>query len=337
MRKNVNIFYSWQSDLSRETNEHAIRVEVKKVIPALEEILDKINLNLDEATRNVEGSPEIPSTIIDKISSCDIFICDLTTINSGSQEGRRMPNPNVMFELGYAVSTLGWSRIIMLFNSYYGNYQTELPFDLEKRRIVSYNISTGVDNNGKGDLRAKIKNGLQSILEKDPVKPSESKAKSPNEIRRDKDINNLTELLSNINLPTIDIYIHYLPNRIVDKIFFFLYGVQDVVNSSSFHIYNEELSALINDFISLWEKTLSYSHLFKVDSSNNYILHLPFDVFERRKDEEDFAQLTKDAIDFKTLYNKLIKFIRENYLDIDIDELSNLAGDKYNKYYQNKS
>lgn len=337
MKKNINIFYSWQSDLSRETNEKAIRVEIKKAIPLIEEVLDEINLNLDEATRNAEGSPEIPTTIIDKISSCDIFICDLTTVNSKSQEGRKMPNPNVMFELGYAVSMLGWSRIIMLFNNHYGNYQTELPFDLEKRRIVAYSLDNGTDNSGKGDLRVKIKNHIELILTNNPVKPSESKAKPASEIRRDKDIKNLEALFSHIHLSTIDIYIHYMPNRIIDKTFFFLYGAQDIVKSSSFHIYNDELNNYIYNFMNLWEKTLSYSNLFKVDSTKNYTLNLSFDVFEKRKDEENFAQLTKDVMDFTTVYNTLVKYVRENYVEIDIDKLSIIAGDKYNAYHQKKS
>lgn len=336
VRKNVNIFYSWQSDLSRETNEKAIRIEIKKVIPILEENLGEYNINLDEATRNVEGSPDIPTTIINKISCCEIFICDLTTVNSTSTDLRKMPNPNVMFELGYAVSLLGWERILMLFNGYYGNFQTELPFDLEKKRIIPYNIGAGSDTSGKGDLRTKIKNNLELILKNNPLKPNQSTSKSASQIRIEKDLANLSKLFSTIHLPTIDLYIHYLPNRIIDKIFFFLYGVQELVGSSSFHIYNEELNKYIYDFINIWEKTLNYSQLFTVDSTQNYILHLPFDIFERRKDEEDFEQLTKEVIELKIKYNALIKYVRENHFEVDIDNLSLIAGEKYNKYHQKK-
>jgi len=83
---------------------------------SVENQIDDVIFKLDEATRNVPGSPNIPMTIFDKIIKSDIFICDLTTINTNATDiQRKTPNPNVLIELGFAISQLGWHRIIMLF------------------------------------------------------------------------------------------------------------------------------------------------------------------------------------------------------------------------------
>lgn len=336
MKKNINIFYSWQSDLDRDTNENAIRIEIKKAIPIVEEQLGEFNLSIDEATRNISGSPEIPLEILKKINNCDIFICDLTTINFSSDNDRKVPNPNVVFELGYAVSILGWERIIMLFNQKYGDFKSELPFDFEKRRVLGYNIDDKTDASGKGNLRNKIKDNLELILTYAPQKPFEKIVKTPNEFRREKDVENLRELLSNIHFPTFDSFLHYLPNRIIDKIFFFYYGVQEIVESSSFHIYDQDLNGKIFDFVSTWEKTLNHSSIFITDSSGNHLLYVPFDTFQNRKDEEEFGILVDETLALKKNFEILIKNIRENYLEIDVDYLSKIAGERYKDYHEEK-
>ena len=44
----------------------------------------------------------------------------------------------MLFELGYAVSRIGWNRVICVFNSDYGDLK-DIPFDLRNRRIIQYN------------------------------------------------------------------------------------------------------------------------------------------------------------------------------------------------------
>lgn len=52
-----------------------------------------------------------------------------------------MPNPNVLVELGYAAKTIGWDKIICLFNTKYGCI-VDVPFNLNHRRIFQYNSDT---------------------------------------------------------------------------------------------------------------------------------------------------------------------------------------------------
>ncbi|HAN22095.1 MAG: hypothetical protein A2Y15_03790 [Clostridiales bacterium GWF2_36_10] len=135
------IFYSWQSDLPNKTNRSFIEICIKKSIKdCLMKITSGLTLDYDRDTKGKTGSPDIAQTIIDKISKSDIFICDVSIINQ-EYKGRKCPNPNVLFELGYAVKLLGWNRIICLFNNSTGNIQ-ELPFDINHQRILQYNPET---------------------------------------------------------------------------------------------------------------------------------------------------------------------------------------------------
>lgn len=132
------IFYSWQSDLPNKTNRSFIEKCIKKAIKNCSvKIPSGLVLNYDRDTQGKTGSPDIAKTIIDKISKSDIFICDISIINQ-DYSGRKCPNPNVLFELGYAVKLLGWERIICLFNTLTGDL-LELPFDINHQRMLQYN------------------------------------------------------------------------------------------------------------------------------------------------------------------------------------------------------
>ncbi|MGB8192315.1 MAG: hypothetical protein WCF67_10375, partial [Chitinophagaceae bacterium] len=141
MKPIQRIFYSWQSDLPKLTNLNAIRQVLRDASSMIESEIEDIRIEIDEATRDLPGSPNIPKAIFGKISASDIFVCDVTTINTNtSADLRRVPNPNVLIELGYAVATLGWDRIIMLFNTVHGNFPNDLPFDIDRHRATKFTI-----------------------------------------------------------------------------------------------------------------------------------------------------------------------------------------------------
>lgn len=64
----------------------------------------------DEATRGVFGSPNIVAKIHEKIELCDVFVADITTVTSPRAK-RSCPNPNVGYELGFAVAHIGWDFV----------------------------------------------------------------------------------------------------------------------------------------------------------------------------------------------------------------------------------
>lgn len=132
------IFYSWQSDLPSKRNLNFIEKEIKKSIKHLATIKPiSIKLKFDKATRNVSGAPDIADTIFSKIVNSNVFIADISIINNKYNRKRKTPNPNVLLELGYAAKSLGWDKIICVFNSDTGNIK-DIPFDLRNRRMMVY-------------------------------------------------------------------------------------------------------------------------------------------------------------------------------------------------------
>lgn len=133
------IFYSWQSDLPNKTNRGFIESCLKKVLKELEKIAPfSLEFTVDRDTKNDPGTPDIMESIYKKIGKSKIFIADISIINSESTN-RKTPNPNVLIELGYAAHSLGWEKIICIYNLDYGSID-DLPFDLKQRRPLTYSL-----------------------------------------------------------------------------------------------------------------------------------------------------------------------------------------------------
>ena len=142
----TTVFYSWQSDLPNSTNRGFIGDCLERAIKELKADPSlTVDPCLDRDTQNVPGSPDIASTIFDKIDKCGLFVCDVSIVNHNSSE-RPMPNPNVLIELGYAVKTLGWSRIVCIFNTAFGKIQDSL--DIRPAKGTELQPSTRERQNG---------------------------------------------------------------------------------------------------------------------------------------------------------------------------------------------
>ncbi len=162
----MKIFYSWQSDkhIPNNVNRSFIEKALENAAKAIrkDESMEVVPV-IDRDTVGISGTPSIPQTILHKIDESDVFVCDITIVNS-SRKYRPTPNPNVLFELGYAVHKLGWEKIVMIMNEAFGTIE-KLPFDLEKRRTIIYNLNESeIDKASvRKILEQKIKSALQSI------------------------------------------------------------------------------------------------------------------------------------------------------------------------------
>ena len=137
------IFFSWQSDLGETRN--VIWSALDKAVRNLNRdvALEEASLRVDQDTDSVAGWPEITSAILDKIERCGVFVADITPINGPQSSFRLTPNPNVLFELGYALATgLGRTRIICVVNTSYlqGGDLKELPFDVRGSRPIQFSL-----------------------------------------------------------------------------------------------------------------------------------------------------------------------------------------------------
>ncbi|HEX8682157.1 MAG TPA: hypothetical protein VF707_07585, partial [Ardenticatenaceae bacterium] len=155
------VFYSWQSDLPNATNQEFIGQALENAAKAIRSD-DSIEVEpvIDRDTIGIPGAPDIASTIFGKIDQAQVFVCDVSIINQGTQ-ARSTPNPNVLIELGYALSVLRQGRLIMVMNTAFGGPEL-LPFDLRMRRVITYSMP--VENNDQATERRRLEGTFEQAL-----------------------------------------------------------------------------------------------------------------------------------------------------------------------------
>lgn len=142
MPKTYTIFYSWQSD----TRDGSRKIIEKALSVAKEELQEDngISIEIDHSTLGKSGMPSIDQTILRKIDNCDIFLCDLTPVvkyekkeGNGITITKQVPNPNVLLELGYAMSAVGVDYIIPVARQ--GKWlPAEMPFDINHHSVYCF-------------------------------------------------------------------------------------------------------------------------------------------------------------------------------------------------------
>ena len=177
----AKIFYSWQSDSPNATNRSLIQDALEAAAKAIRrDGTTSVEPVVDRDTAAVAGSPDIVATIFRKIGDAAIFVADVSLINVPQSEGQRLtPNPNVLVELGFAIATLGWSRVILVCNKAFGGPE-DLPFDLRQRRAVCYR-SLETDSS-RAEPRKQLTTSLQDRLQEIFAEQSSSVEASPAEI-----------------------------------------------------------------------------------------------------------------------------------------------------------
>lgn len=173
------IFYSWQSDLPNRTNRGFIQTALENAAKKITGD-DSVSIEpvIDRDTLGVAGAPDISSTIFAKITAANIFVADVSLINQ-SKDGRRTPNPNVLIELGYALKCLGYEKVILVFNSAFGDIK-DSPFDLRTRRITTYEMPLKTQERAeeRKKLEIQFEAAIRSALEQvsDEIEPPENPA-----------------------------------------------------------------------------------------------------------------------------------------------------------------
>ena len=128
------VFYAWQSDRPATQCRNLIRDALDNAATTLNDDADvKKTVRIDQDTQDVPGLCDIPAVIQAKIESCDAFVADLTYV-AVTDDGKHCPNPNVLFELGFAFKAVGWEKLICVLNEKYGPRDAQI-FDLDHRRF----------------------------------------------------------------------------------------------------------------------------------------------------------------------------------------------------------
>jgi hypothetical protein len=124
------VFYSWQSDKhqTRSLIEEALKEALDRVKAKL-----KVDLILDQDSRDESGSPRIPDFVQRKIRQAVVFVADLTIVASREKRGG-LPNGCVSVEWGWAEAFLGSSALVGVMNTEYGE-PNDLPVDIRQTLV----------------------------------------------------------------------------------------------------------------------------------------------------------------------------------------------------------
>lgn len=172
------VFWSWQDDLPSKTNRDFLRDALADAVNCMSQELDVEDvdrLELDHDTKSALGMADISQTILEKISRCAVMVADVTPIATTGQ-GKALPNPNVMVELGYGLHALGFGRIIAILNTASGHRIEELPFDIRHRRILTYELLETASKAERKLAREKLIKQLIAAIQTNIVKVRDARS-----------------------------------------------------------------------------------------------------------------------------------------------------------------
>ena len=330
------IFYSWQSDLPPKTNRSAIQKALAHAIRKLKSEFPEVNFIADEATRGESGSPNIALTILAKIEKADAFIADISTIRPGGENARPCPNPNVIYELGYASAHVGWGRIILMFNRAHGAL-SDLPFDIRQQRVSSYPPAEGSAEDASDYLRSLLQKSIREIYLTKPKTPAEMRDIPIEKIRYDSDVRRIKHLLSWVETVALQHHIDNTPRRIDDVTFFMWDNFQEIVSSLSFSLHDEMLNSLVRKLYAAWGATMEHTRFHDATEGKN-----PGEgvVYLRRPEQgalvaewQEFWNAREAAAhDMAIALRGLLEHLHSHFAVVNIDETNRHAWQQWKKH-----
>lgn len=320
-QQEITIFFSWQSQLDKIKNTNFIRNALRKAIKKIESKKKKLKITLDEATRGETGSPSITETIQQKIPLCNIFIADVTIISIKNNENILTPNPNVMFELGFAVAEIGWPRTICLVNEHYQNAINDLPFDIRGNRVSPYNSDASEDK-----LTESLYGYITAIIDKNPKTPQELRGVSIEQIQHERNIKNITFIMNYLHTPTLNRLITEAPLTIRGDIFTCWESFKSILTSNEFHLYDTELKEIFDVIYDAWGKLLRVGFHYYESTSNGLDYVFPKrKIYETKEAKDAWEEIENEANILKSKIRELTTYIHSNYVEVDLDETNRKA------------
>ena len=327
----VKVFYSWQSDLPPKSNRYFIRDALNKAVKALNREKIDLEVRLDQDTQNLSGSPNIIGAILAKISESKVFVADISLVNSNdSESSRKTPNPNVLFELGYAVAKLGWEQVILIFNLHSGKI-LDLPFDIKQHRILSYTFDGDQNRNEKlKKLQDDLKVAINYCLDWQPIVTDTLTEQEIKQLKLDRDTKLLTELLKTLHLGTVDDFFRYADSEIVYcRIIYFFGNFEAIVQGSDFYFYDTRIYNLVLDFYTSLSTSLKIGGQYTMPTVGE------LNQFSNNG-EPDFEEAINNfhsSVDVaRNTFQELLTYIQDKYLNINIKETSKIALSEHQLY-----
>lgn len=326
----ITIFFSWQSDLDQEMTTHAVRKAMRSAIPALQEKYER-QFDIDESTRNLPGSPNIPIAIIDKIRTSDIFVADITSVTKDETLGKSFPNSNVVFELGYAVAHLGWSRIIMFLNRNMSKPE-DAPFDFDRQRMSPYTPKMTGGNPSFGGLNNLAFAAIDLIVSANPPRPRELEGKSDIQIKHDRDVSALRRILSLVSTTQIDHHLQSMPEHMFYSAAHIADVLREVLQSNDFKLYDQNALNYLREIADSIRLSLE-SDPFYTSLNDQGVKRLIHNHNPAQADKRAAARASSDEACLKLAESlrSFTDYVREHFLEIDLDAEDRIAKKEYTR------
>lgn len=330
--RGFQVFFSWQSDIDIVRN--AARDLIRQAVKQLEGKHGE-KFSYTEATRNVPGAINIPIAILEAIAASDVFVADITTINQGQKcrrkhaykyrltpknrralKPRKTPNPNVVFELGFASALLGWERIILILDKVYGDL-SDVPFDFRQHRILE--ISTdGTRSQLRKKYLAGVTNAIERIWNSKPVRVGVINSERA-AYELDRDEKTTRRLLKVLDFRVLNSALDALPSQAPFAFMPAWDSFDGAYSKIENHLYNEELQASFKALHLSWGRVMGYSnHFFPHDGNADYY------VFHNHRqlahNSELVASLTGDVESFAESLRQVVRVVSKHFPVIDLEE-----------------
>jgi hypothetical protein len=167
MTMEFTVFWSWQSDAPNDCNRKFIRDALNKAVKEIANAKIVEDPRVESGMENVPGTLDVAQIMFDKIGKSDAIVDDVSLVgrilDGKLVVKKKIPNPNVMAEMGYAAGHMGWERVICVMNEFYGT-RDELPFDVKsKRHPVDYTLAP--NDLAKAEVKKNLSNDLKKAIQ----------------------------------------------------------------------------------------------------------------------------------------------------------------------------
>jgi hypothetical protein len=158
------VFWSWQSWADKKATRYFIEDALKAALEDLADTHLDLAVRPEQDARGSLGAVDISQDILRKIREAAAVVADVTNVNLARKRDKLMPNPNVLFEVGFAEGVLNQARVVLVANRRFGKPEG-MPFDLRNRAIVYYDDQASESRNaGVRALAGELKVRLAAAL-----------------------------------------------------------------------------------------------------------------------------------------------------------------------------
>ena len=269
----------------------------------------------------VRTFPSITETIQQKIPLCNIFIADVTIISPKNSESILTPNPNVMFELGLAVAEIGWLRTICLVNEHYKHTINDLPFDIRGQRVSLYNSDASEEK-----IIENLYDYITAIIDKNPKTPQELRGVSIQQIQHERNIKNITFIMSYLHTPTLNKLVTDAPLIIHGDVFICWASFDSILNANEFYLYDNKLKEIFSSIYKSWGNLLhAGAYYYETDSNGRDHIFPKKKTYKSEEARDAWIEIENQAKILKSQLRELTTYLHENYVEIDLDETNQQA------------